>query len=161
MTEIFLWSVGTFLVFLPAHVVVARCSGSFRVVRNSCVAFAIFLVVALLGFARLGMPSLVFAAAILISLWIIEMVALISAQNSVSLRILDEIERAPGQELTLEAIARRFAVVDSVKTRLELMKQNGLIASDGPGTVTLSGKALLAARFSLFVRRIFAAENPG
>lgn len=61
--------------------------------------------------------------------------------NSVSLRMLEEIDRSGLKGMSLEGIQERFSDEESVQIRIELMKKNGLLSSASEGSVMLTNSA--------------------
>jgi hypothetical protein len=103
------------------------------------------------GMALLG-------AAFSFTLWGFYMLVLVHARNSVSLRMMDEIDTAG--TLSLDELNARMSDEESVRARLKGLAEGGLLVQSGNSySVTGKGRALgLAASV---IRRIFSMDITG
>lgn len=140
----------SFAVFALTHIVLLQMVGPNKFIRNGAVLMLPFLC----------LPELtVGAKLIFVSLWNMYMFALICARNSVSLRILDEILRSPGEALSKPELLERFSDRESLASRLELMQKNAFLRPVGGGEVELSAKGRLLARGILFARKLLGVSD--
>jgi hypothetical protein len=75
--------------------------------------------------------------------------------RSVTLRILVEVLRAPGQALSMPALGRQYGVATMITSRLEQLRAGDFIAIADDGTIALTGKGLTFGRFVSGGRRLF------
>ena len=79
--------------------------------------------------------------------------------RSVTLRVLVELERAPGRTLSLKAIAERYSVRDMIVSRLAQMAEGGFIAIDATGRITILPRGAAFGRFVTEGRRLFGITS--
>lgn len=75
--------------------------------------------------------------------------------RSVTLRILVELLRSPGQALSVSALGRQFGVATMITSRIEQLQAGDFIATSDDGTIALTGKGLAFGRFVTGGRRLF------
>jgi hypothetical protein len=75
--------------------------------------------------------------------------------RSVTLRMLVELERAPGQTLSLPALASLYSVRTMIASRLDQLADGQFIALDQDGTLTLKPRGEWFGRFVTGGRRLF------
>jgi hypothetical protein len=75
--------------------------------------------------------------------------------RSVTLRMLVEIERAPGHALSLPALASLYSVRTMIGSRLDQLADGQFIALDADGTLTLKKRGEWFGRFVTGGRRLF------
>lgn len=75
--------------------------------------------------------------------------------RSVTLRMLVEIERAPGHALSLPALATLYSVRTMIASRLDQLADGQFIALDPDGTLTLKRRGEWFGRFVTGGRRLF------
>ena len=75
--------------------------------------------------------------------------------RSVTLRMLVEIERAPGHALSLPALSTRYGVRAMIGSRLDQLADGQFIALDPDGTLTLKRRGEWFGRFVTGGRRLF------
>lgn len=142
----------SFAAFVLAHILLLQIVGPDKFIRNGGLLLLPFL---FLPFLSIGMKL------IFISLWNMYMFALICARNSVSLRILDEVLRAPAETLSKPELLDRFSDRESLGSRLELMQKNSFLHRVAGGEVELSAKGKLLARGILLARAILGVPKSG
>jgi hypothetical protein len=79
--------------------------------------------------------------------------------RSVTLRVLAEIELAPGRTLSLQALAARYSVRDMIVSRLAQMAEAGFIAIDATGGITILPRGVAFGRFVTNGRRLFGITS--
>jgi len=79
--------------------------------------------------------------------------------RSVTLRILVELELAPGRTLSLRALAERYSVRDMVESRLKQMADGGFVAIDAAGRVTIQPRGAAFGRFVTAGRKLFGITS--
>jgi len=75
--------------------------------------------------------------------------------RSVTLRILVELERAPGRTLSVPALASRYSVRTMVASRLDQLAEGRFLAIGPDGALTLTPRGRLFGRFVTGGRRLF------
>ena len=75
--------------------------------------------------------------------------------RSVTLRMLVELERAPGHTLSLPALASLYSVRAMIASRLDQLADGQFIALDADGTLTLKPRGERFGRFVTGGRRLF------
>ena len=79
--------------------------------------------------------------------------------RSVTLRILVELERAPGRALSVEALADRYSVRDMIASRLQQLAQGQFIAIASDGRLTLKPRGVWFGRFVTGGRRLLRISS--
>jgi hypothetical protein len=79
--------------------------------------------------------------------------------RSVTLRILVEVLRSPGQALSLSALGARYGVKTMISSRLDQLSAGGFIEVSGDGRITLTTKGLAFGRFVSSGRRLFGIAS--
>ena len=92
------------------------------------------------------------------SLFCLHCLVLVASRNSVTLSIMDEIDRAG--VIRFEQIDKKFTDNDSVRARLVTMERSGFF-SRAEGELRLSPKGILLGRLALVLRRLFSLERAG
>ena len=79
--------------------------------------------------------------------------------RSVTLRILAELERAPGHALSIETLKARYSVRAMIASRLQQLSEGRLVAIAPDGGLTLEPRGLWLARFVTGGRRLFGISS--
>lgn len=79
--------------------------------------------------------------------------------RSVTLRILAEVELAPGGALSIEALEARYSVRAMIASRLQQLSDGRLIAIAADGRLTLEPRGVWLARFVTGGRRLFGISS--
>ncbi len=142
-----------FALQLAAHLMTSRFVKNPVFVKFSVLLFAASALVASPWLFRAGLGRGLFACALFASLWVIQMVALISGMNSVSLRMMDEVDRAPGRALEEQTLFSRITPEASVRARVDTLIKNGILVSGPEGTIQLARPARALASVARAIRR--------
>ena len=105
-----------------------------------------------------GVGAVLFTWGLIFSFWMMYLVALISAQNSVSLRMMDEIDCSPRHTISLEELSKKYSDQDAVLSRLNTMQRNGLVEQKNGEWYQVTAKAGRIARLTLALRKFFSIE---
>jgi hypothetical protein len=79
--------------------------------------------------------------------------------RSVTLRVLAEIERAPGRTLSIAALAQRYSVRDMIRSRLEQMAAGGFLGIGSDGRIAIRPRGAAFGRFVTNGRRLFGITS--
>ncbi len=75
--------------------------------------------------------------------------------RSVTLRILVELDLAPGRQLSLDALNRRYSVREMVASRLRQLAEGDFLTIGADGALTLKPRGVRFGRFVAGGRRLF------
>jgi len=162
------WTALLFTSFVFLHTAISKISGPHRFMVKILVTGLPFLFSPLV-LAKLfpntfwffiGQPELRWVCIlVLLTLWCGYVVALVCTQNSVSLRILDEMFSAQ-RGLSFGDIEGVYSEEESVESRLALMEKNGYVLRTGP-SIEITEKAKFFVYATTIFRNVFGIINPG
>jgi hypothetical protein len=75
--------------------------------------------------------------------------------RSVTLRILAELERAPGRSLSIDALQQRYGVREMIASRLDQLAAGRFLELQPDGSLTLTARGARFGRFVAGGRRLF------
>lgn len=87
------------------------------------------------------------------------MIVLTSARNSVTLRMMDEIEKRQG--LTREQLAQAYSDEESVRARLKGMQSSGMLIIHSAGEIILTERGIFIGKIALQLRKVFSIQKAG
>ncbi len=93
------------------------------------------------------------------SFWCLYMLALVAARNSVTLRMMDEIDRA--NSLTTDGLNSIVPDEKNVAVRIAAMEAGGLFDRDPNGGIKVTSKGVLIGRIAIFLQRLFSIKISG
>ena len=104
-----------------------------------------------------GLVTLVFYLFTII-LWNLYITFFVNLMNSVSLRMMVEIDRAPGQTLSSADILNLYSDESALESRILEMTAGGLLRVAADQQLVLTRKGQLLARMLQLIRKIFGIE---
>jgi hypothetical protein len=156
MVEAFKLAVICFPIYVLLSILVMRSTSSKRFVPKTFWTAIVYFMAMSPFFFKSGLADGFFSLAISFSLWSLLIFILVCSQNSVTLRMLDEIDLASDQPLTEEKLLKQFSDEESIRARLETMAQNQYIEIALNGKIQLTPKAYRISRLNLFFRHVFS-----
>ncbi len=151
-----LWFGGSVILHLLFVRVVCRRA----FVRNGYLFALVMGIIPLPVVARLGLLPLAFAGLTFIVLWNLYTIFFINLMNSVSLRMMLEIERAPAQSLAREELLAVYSDEDAFASRVRGLAATGLLSLHGEELI-LTGRGRRFAGLLRAIRRLFGIEIYG
>jgi hypothetical protein len=157
MITLFCLSVVCFASLVLVHLLFVRVVSRAAFVRNGYL-FVSIVGAGLLPLAlRLGMLGAAFFYLNLAILWNLYTIFLINLMNSVSLRMMVEIDNSPAQALSAEEIQALYSDKEALQSRLRGLVSTGFLKEEGRDLVlTRQGQTL--ARILAAIRRLFGIE---
>lgn len=162
------WTTLLFFAFMLIHMVVSRITGTNRFMVK-VMAIGLPLIVSPIVLPNLFPDTFWFfiqqpflqwvCILVLITVWSGYIVALVCTQNSVSLRILDEMYVAQ-KAVGLNEIEKVYSEEESVGSRLSLMQKSGYLIQT-KDMIEITPKANIFVYVTLIFRKIFGIINPG
>ena len=158
MTHVFGWALVFFTGCVLLHWLLIRLTRGQAFVRNGYLFIAV--ASALAGIEIIPRGGLVAAAFYLfaIILWNLYVTFFVNLMNSVSLRMMVEIDRAPGQALSSADILNLYSDESALESRVQEMTAGGLLRVAADQQLVLTRKGQLLARGLSLIRRIFGIE---
>jgi hypothetical protein len=157
MTHIFGFALIFFTVCILLHWLLTRLTSGKAFVRNGYLFFLTMCLLSAIAVVpngwRLAGPFYLFA----VILWNSYSTFFVNLMNSVSLRIMVEIDQSEGQSLSGVEILNLYSDETALESRLREMATSGLLrfAED---QLVLTRKGRLLARVLVLIRRIFGIE---
>ena len=157
MTAVFCLSALCFASAVLVHLLFVRLVCGTAFVRNGYI-FVSIVGVGLLPVAlRLGLLGVAFFYLNLVILWNLYTIFFINLMNSVSLRMMVEIENSPTRALSAEELQALYSDEEALQSRLRGLVSNGFLKEEGPElALTRKGKAFAAILAA--VRKLLGIE---
>lgn len=152
---------GVFTAAVLAHLALTHVTHNARYVRNAFLVFGVFCLVALPLAAELGLLGALVLYGALVILWNSYLVFFINLINSVSLRMVSEIERSPTGSLSIAEVTDLYSDEEALETRLRALVANGFLIDRGDAGLELTARGAWFARFLELVRKVFGIESFG
>ncbi len=150
-----------FTVAVVAHWGLTHLSHNRLYVRNAFLLFGAVCLAALPIAVRFGPIGFLIVYSALVILWNSYLVFFINLINSVSLRIIDEIDRSPNQSLSLSEVENAYSDKEALELRLKALAMNGLFIDEGAKGLTLTPKGTMFARGLELARKVFGIDSFG
>lgn len=158
MINIFGLSFVFFLAYAAAHILLCRFMSPAFFIRKAAYLW-LCIVVAAHGFSADNFYGFSLGLFFSFSFWCLYILVLVAARNSVTLRMMDEIDLEG--ELSRSALGQRFQDKHSVEARLCLMEQNQIVSRNSAGQTCLTPKGRRFAKLAMLIRRVFGIEKAG
>jgi len=142
------------------HFVVSRLTGSNLFMLKGLFILAIGLIVSLFIFKNYNLIPLFIHSIFVIILWNSFLIFFINLQNSISFRILREVEMVALKSMSIDEIEKVYPDLKSFEDRLEMMKQNQFII-EAKSQIQITKKGKNFSQFIILFRKLFGIENFG
>ena len=160
MTQLFVPILAVFAAGVTAHLLFTRLISNANFVRNGYV----FLLLGGIFLAPFIWPSgampVLFGYLQLVILWNLYTIFFINLMNSVSLRIMREIDDTPSRFLTTDQLAAMYSDEEALESRLRGLTAHGFLRQDGEELV-LTAKGTVFATLLNLIRKLFGIEFYG
>ena len=159
MSEVFVESFKIFLVYAFAFTLLARLGSRSGFLKPMVLLWILTIAVASITHPLPTAEAKALFYFFAFTFFGLYVLAVVVAKNSVTLRMMDEIERGAG--LTRSQLRACFSDSESVDARIEMMQRGGILTRNKDGTIKLLPKGARIGKAALFVRRIFSVATPG
>ena len=157
MTQVFGLALILFFGYVLLHLLFTRLTHGQAFVRNGYLFIMVMSALTAVAIAPCGWLFVVVFYLFTVILWNLYLTFFINLMNSVSLRMMVEIDQAPGQTLSSTELLDLYSDEAAFESRLQEMAGSGLLRFAGDQLV-LTGKGQLLARGLTLIRRIFGIE---
>ena len=156
-----LTSASIFAIAVAAHFALTHVIHSQRYVRNAFLVFAAVCVAALPVAVHFGAIGALILYASLVILWNSYLVFFINLMNSVSLRMINEIDRSPMGSLSMAAVNALYSDEEALEARVAALVRNGFLIDRLGDGLQLTNKGAIFARFLEGARNLFGIDSFG
>ncbi len=161
MLEAFAIAAAIFVVGVTVHFVVTHVAHSHAYVRNAYLTYILTAACALPITLRLGFVGFVLVYLCSTILWNSYLIFFINLQNSVSLRMIAEVDRSPLKSLTFDELLAVYPDETQLTTRLEALRLNGMLIIHDNHELELTAKGAFLAKTLARLRALIGLETFG
>ena len=161
MIRLFIASCLVFCGGVVLHAVLTHLIHSRNYVRNGYLLFVGMCLAAIPLALRLGLVGALVLYVALTILWNSYLLFFINLMNSVSLRMMGEIDRSTTGNLSLAEIESSWSDTDALESRLQALAHNGFIVDDGAHGLRVTPRGRSFAWVLEVIRRTIGIESFG
>ena len=158
MTGVFGWALIFFAGCVLLHLLLTRITRGKSFVRTGYLFLAVMCLLSAIVVVPQGWLCAATFYLFTIILWNLYATFFINLMNSVSLRLMVEIDRAPGQTFSTAEMVSLYSDEAALESRVQEMVAGGLLRIAADQQLVLTSKGQLLAVGLLWIRRIFGIE---
>ena len=160
MIHLFVLAIITFVMMVISHFIVSKFTGSQFFVLKAYILFLLSICISFFINADLNIFYFLIYCVFLVLFWNSYLIFFINLQNSISFRILREIDESKSKKMTNDEIFSIYPDETSLKDRLDSMHKNNFIKIEND-FVKSTPKGKIFASFVIVIRKLFGIEIYG